>query len=90
MNRTAKNKFDLAKSYRIKSESFLSQCIQEIARQKGFTDEESLLFNANWASGFETIVTYNECGEMGDLDIMTFETMTKEQIVKHFEKHNEL
>lgn len=70
MNRTAKNKFDLTKSYRIKSESFLSQCIQEIARKKWFTDEEPLLL----------------CG----LDIMTFETMTKEQIVEHFEKHNEL
>lgn len=90
MNKTAKDAFDLARMHKIESDSFLTICIQTIARQKGFTDEESLLFNANWASCFETIVTYNECGEMGDLDIMTFDTMTKEQIVKHFEKHNEL
>ena len=90
MNRTAKNKFDLAKVHKIESESLLSECIREIARQKGFSDEESLLFNANWASNFEAVVTYNERGEMGDLDIMTFDAMTKEQIVEHFEKHNEL
>lgn len=90
MNRTAKNKFDLAKIYKIRTESLLSECIREIARQKGFPEKEAFLFDANWASGFETIVTYNERGAIGDLDIMTFDAMTKEQIVEHFEKYNEL
>lgn len=90
MNETAKNALDLARMHKIESESFLSICVRFIASQKGFSREEALLFNANWSTGFETIVTYNERGEMGDLDIMTFDTMTKEQIVKHFEKHNEL
>lgn len=71
----------------IKSEYLLSEAAKELALYVGFSSEESKLFNAIFATGGETIVTYNEVGNMSDLDLSFMETMTKQQIMEKLYKY---
>ena len=71
-----------ANAYKNKSEQLLDMAVREIAKEKGFTDEEVLLFEANFASGNETVVRYNGQGEFADLDVAIMADMTKEEIIK--------
>ena len=71
-----------AQEYKNKSEQLLDMAVREIAKEKGFTDEEVLLFEANFASGNETVVRYNGQGEFADLDVAIMADMTKEEIIK--------
>lgn len=64
-----------------KSEMYLRLSAQELAKDCGFSEEESSLFGANFA-GNEAVVTYNECGEMADLDLRFMCGMSKEDILK--------
>ena len=73
-----------ANAYKNKSEQLLDMAVREIAKEKGFTDEEVLLFEANFASGNETVVRYNGQGEFADLDVAIMADMTKEEIIKRF------
>lgn len=71
---------------RIESECLLSQAAKELALSIGFS-EESKLFSAIFVTGGETIVTYNEIGNMSDLDLSVMETMTKQQIMGKLYKY---
>lgn len=71
-----------AQEYKNKSEQLLDMAVREIAKEKGFTYEEVLLFEANFASGNETVVIYNGQGEFADLDVAIMVSMTKEEIIK--------
>lgn len=71
--------------YKHKSEKYLDDAVQLLAKEKGFTREESMLFEANFASGEETVVRYDGEGEFSDLDITIMSGMTKEEIIKRLE-----
>ena len=71
--------------YKNKSEKFLDDAVQLLAKEKGFTKDESILFDANFASGEETVVRFDGEGEFADLDISVMSTMTKEEIIKRLE-----
>lgn len=73
-------------SYKDKSESFLGKAIQELMRTKGFSEEQAALFNACFASGTETVVTFNYDGEFNDLGLENYCTMTKEEIIDYLSK----
>lgn len=76
-----------ASALQTESEYLLSQAAKELALYIGFSEEESKLFSAIFATGGETIVTHNEVGNMSDLDLSFMETMTKEQIMEKLYKY---
>lgn len=69
--------------YKNESETFLDKAVQELMRTKGFSEEQVALFGACFASGTETIVTFNYDGEFNDLGLENYSTMTKEQIIDY-------
>ena len=71
-----------ALEHKQKSEGYLDLAVQQLARDCGFSYEESLLFSADFASGTETVVKYDGKGEMADLEIRYMYGMNKEDILK--------
>ena len=69
-----------------KSQNYLDLAVQQLARDCGFSYEESLLFGANFAGGSETVVTYDGSSEMADLDVRFMYGMSKEDIMKRLEE----
>lgn len=69
------------------SEIFLNKAVQELMRTKGFSEEQVALFDACFASGTETIVTFNYDGEFNDLGLENYCTMTKEEIIDYLSKY---
>lgn len=76
-----KTKYQLAFAYKIKSQQYLDQYVQDIARRKGFTEDQVLKFGACWTTGAETVVTYDGCGEFADLDAKFMDGYNKEEIM---------
>lgn len=73
-------------SHKCKSESFLSKAVQGLMRTKGFSEEQVALFDACFAGGNETVVTFNRDGEMNDFGLENYCTMTKEEIINYLKK----
>ena len=72
--------------YKYESEAFLDKAVQELMRTKGFSEEQVALFNACFAGGQETVVTFNRDGEMNDFGLENYCTMTKEETIKYLSK----
>ena len=75
-----------ATEYKHKSERYLNEAVQELMRTKGFSEEQVILFDACFASGYETIVTFNYDGEFNDLGLENYCTMTKDEIIDYLSK----
>ena len=75
-----------ATEYKHKSERYLNEAVQELMRTKGFSEEQVILFDACFASGDETIVAFNYDGEVNDLGLENYCTMTKEEIIEYLSK----
>lgn len=69
-----------------KSENLLEEAVQELMRTKGFSDEQIALFDASFATGNETVVSFNDDGENGDFGIESYCFMTKEEIIVYLSK----
>lgn len=82
-----KSLYQQAFDHKVKSETLLDKAIQEIARQKGFSEKQALNFGASWTTGCETVVTYQDRGELSDLDIHVMESMTKDDIIKRLSRY---
>ena len=89
-NKKAEKLYYKAIDAKNESEGLLSEAVKEIARKKGFIEENVLLFDACFASGDETIITFNGEGEMYDTGIELFDSMTKEEFVDWFTRRKEL
>ena len=76
-----------ALEHKQKSEGYLDLAVQQLARDCGFSYEESLLFSADFAGGSETIVKYDDEGEMADLEIRYMYGMSKEDILKRLREN---
>ena len=72
--------------YKNESESFLDKAVQELMRTKGFSEEQVALFDACFAGGNETVVTFNRDGEMNDFGLENYCSMTKEEIINYLKK----
>ena len=70
-------------NYKNESEALLDKAVQELMRTKGFSEEQVALFDACFASGHETVVTFNRDGEMNDFGLENYCTMTKEEIIDY-------
>ena len=75
--------------YKNASERLLDQAVQELMRTKGFSEEQVALFDACFASGFETIVSFNRDGEFADLGLENYCGMTKEEIIDYLSEYCE-
>ena len=73
--------------YKNKSETFLDKAVKELMRTKGFSEEQVALFEVCFASGIETIVSFNHDGEFSDLGLENYCTMTKEQIIDYMSEY---
>ena len=73
-------------SHKDKSELFLDKAVRELMRAKGFSEEQVALFDACFAGGKETVVTFNHDGEMNDFGLENYCTMTKEEIIHYLKK----
>ena len=51
-------------------------------REKGFPENVINDFRCDFASGTETVISFDQEGEMADLDLDLASTMTKEQIIE--------
>lgn len=72
--------------YKNKSEALLDKAVQELMRTKGFSKEQVALFDACFAGGKETVVTFNRDGEMNDFGLENYCSMTKEEIINYLSK----
>lgn len=75
--------------YKNKSETFLDKAVKELMRTKGFSEEQVALFDACFAGGSETIVTFNRDGEFNDLGLENYCGMTKEEIIDYLSEYCE-
>jgi len=74
----------LSKAYEleVKSHNIINKLVKQIGKDKGFKNWE--LFSADFAKGNETVISFNYECEMSDLDLITFNDMTKEEIISRF------
>lgn len=79
--------FSKALEHKRKGEEYLDLAAQQLARDCGFSYEESLLFSADFATGTETVVKYDNEGEMADLEIRYMYGMSKEDILKRLRQN---
>ena len=73
-------------AYKNKSEGLLDDAVRELMRTKGFSEEQCQLFDACFASGSETVVTFNYDGEYADFGLENYGDMTKEEIINYMSK----
>jgi len=67
---------------KVKSHDIINKLAKQIGKEKGFKNWH--LFSADFATGNETVVSFNYEGEMSDLDLTIFNNMTKEEIICRF------
>lgn len=74
--------FNQAFEKKVESEKFLDKAVQTLMSEKGFSKEAVSHFNACFAGGNETVISFNQEGEMADLDLTIASTMTKDEIIQ--------
>ena len=75
-------KLSKANELQEKAHDIISNLAKQIGKEKGFKNWK--LFSADFATGNETIVSFNfEC-EMSDLDLTEMNDMTKKEIIDKF------
>lgn len=70
---------DKAVKAKIESERCLGEAVHALMACKGFT--QLSLFDACFAGGVETVISFNRECEMADLDIEVAAGMTKDEII---------
>lgn len=75
-----------AKKAKTESEGFLDEAVRSLMKCKGFTTEQILMFEACFASGDETVITFNKECEMADLDVGVAAKMTKNEIIERLSR----
>lgn len=76
-----------AKKTKIKSEGYLDEAVRSLMASKGFATEQTLMFEACFASGNETVISFNQECEMADLDIGVAAAMTKDEIIQRLSRY---
>lgn len=70
--------------YSARADDWATRAVREIARQKGFSDEQILLFNGQFATGYEVLVIYSDADDGREMLIETMAGMTKSEIMSYF------
>ena len=69
------------------SEQYLRDAVVTLMLQKGFQKNIAEMFNCDFAGGNETIVKFNNDGEMSDLDLRCVRSMSREEIISKMERN---
>ena len=77
---------DKAIKAKTESERYLDESVRFLMACKGFTGKQLLLFEACFAGGSETVITFNKECEMTDLDVSVAAEMTKDEIIKRLSR----
>ncbi len=77
---------DKAVEAKIESERCLDESVRSLMKLKGFTTKQVLLFEACFAGGSETVITFNKECEMADLDVGVAAKMTKDEIIERLSR----
>ena len=85
-NKDWKTYLDEAIKAKIESERCLDFSVRSLMSLKGFTTEQVLLFEACFAGGQETVISFNRECEDADLDIKIAAEMTKVEIIKRLSR----
>lgn len=75
-----------AMHYNTLASESLAKTVRLFMAEKGFSKEAVELFDMNFVSGSETVITFASEGEMCDLDITTAVGMTKEEIINNMSR----
>lgn len=75
-----------AKESKRKSEGYLDEAVRSLMASKGFATEQTLMFEACFASGDETVISFNKECEMADLDVGVAAKMTKDEIIERLSR----
>lgn len=78
---------DKAKESKRKSEGYLDEAVRSLMASKGFATEQTLVFEACFASGDETVISFNQECEMADLDVGVAAGMTKDEIIERLSRY---
>lgn len=71
---------DKAIKAKMESEKYLDKSVRALMASKGFT--QLSLFEATFAGGIETVISFNRDCEQADLDTTIAAGMTKKEIIK--------
>ena len=79
----------LREAFKKKSQSqqYLRDAVVTLMKQKGFPDDIAVMFDCDFAGGNETVIKFNNDGEMCDLDLRIVSGMNKEEIISQMERH---
>ena len=70
--------------YSARADYWATRAVQEVVRQKGFSDEQIQLFCGQFATGDEVLVIYNDVDDGREMLIETMAGMTKSEIMSYF------
>ena len=76
-----------ARAHYHKGDTKLQEAVKSLMMDQGFNNDVINLFQCNFASGAETIISFNQDGEMADLDLCEASTMTREEIIAHLGRY---
>ena len=68
------------------SQQLLREAVVMLMKEKGFDDDIAMMFDCDFAGGNETIIKFNNDGEMCDLDLVFASMMTKEEIIRNMKR----
>lgn len=77
----------LAFKKKSQSQQYLRDAVVTLMKQKGFSDEIAVKFDCDFAGGNETVIKFNNDGEMCDLDLRIISEMNKEEIISQMQRH---
>ena len=78
---------DQAFEYYYKCDGKLQEAVRSLMMEKGFPEEIANKFRCDFASGTETVISFEQEGEMADLDLDLASTMTKEEIINYMSRY---
>lgn len=78
---------DQACKYYHKCDGNLQEAVRRLMIEKGFPEEIAKKFRCDFASGMETVISFDQDGEMADLDLNLASTMTKDEIINYMSRY---
>lgn len=69
---------------------YMAKAAKTLALEKGFKKKSAELFSADLVADDESVVTFNEKGQIASLDLHNMAKMTKDEIIERLNQFDEL
>lgn len=73
--------------YYHKCDGKLQEAVYYLMIEKGFSDKVAKMFRCDFTSGTETVISFEQQGEMADLDLDVASMMTREEIIERLGRY---